>query len=412
MKIWKRIFAVACAGALAVCGGTVLRPECAKALAEELPVYESFDDYDTLIGRDGERTAFEQMLAWSGNMTGFVCEQGDPVGTTAGKSLKLTQKSNGSINAWSNGTMETEKLDQSGAKYVRISVRNLSAAEKELIVYVTDIAETTVKFNQQTKPKAMNDEGQEHWAIKWNKAAILEPFGGEKTIVKSTLGASVAIPKDFEGYLYLPLTTDTLEQPGWWLAEGSEYRNDVIDLERLFMVSFGFPLGYDITGTDENTWTIFELDDVRFGKDSAIDDFLKGEQQGSAETAASVIRPVTDEGLTVNHDKESITLDKEVTVSEFRALFALKEGFSLNILKNNVKLSDFETIPADCAAQFTNGTDTFTYAIVYKEPEEKNSGRSEERRGCGSALGGGAAGVGLGIAALAVVYLSKGRRTL
>ncbi len=407
MKVKNIVGALAVLPAVLFCsfGGVKTSAKAETAL----PVYENFDGYDTVKARDGERDALTQMLGWSKNMAGFVAEIGEPVGSNEGDSLKITLKNNTQTNAWTNGTMVADKLDQTGSKYVRVSVRNLSEGPRELIVYVTDIAEDTVEENKNNPLAngAFRDDGQEHWAIKWNKAAVLEEFDGEKTAVKSTLGQSVSIPDGFEGYLYLPLNEETLEQPAWWFEENSPYRNDKIDLNRLFGVSFGFVEGDGTTSSyDQTTWTVFELDDVCFGKDDSIDAFIKESGKQAADTAADAIRPV-DDTITIDYEGEKVILSEELTAKALKDKFSLKSGYTVVVKKNSEELTDDQKIGEGCVLVFDGANGNFVYTIELPKTDEKPVEAPRQSGGCAGSITSAAFSSLMGLAAVAVLKRKK-----
>ena len=103
-------------------------PMQAESVSAEVDViFDSFDDYDTDYSRKGiQGGIYNQITTWGSAAGTHVAEAGDPVGTSNGKSLRLKQTSSTMYIAWGKGIKEASKIDQRGAKYVQLNIRNLS----------------------------------------------------------------------------------------------------------------------------------------------------------------------------------------------------------------------------------------------------------------------------------------------
>lgn len=241
----------------------------AKAAADV--VYDTFDDYDSDYDRQGRKGGiYAQIETWGSSAGTHVAEAGDPVGTAEGKSLRLKQTSNAMFIAWGKGMKAASALNQEGARYVKVSVRNLSPEARDLGIIVTDILQPTVD-SFVSAGNTTPDEGQEHWQIGWNQPIVLENSDGIKSVVKSVNGSYITVPQGFEGTLSMPLDAEYLVNPDWWLQEDHDYKNGVLDLERVFMVSFFMPARTDgITFEDPETWSVFEVDNAIFCSDDSV----------------------------------------------------------------------------------------------------------------------------------------------
>lgn len=355
-----------------------------KAVSADMPVYESFDDYDTAYDRRGrEGNVYQQIIDWTDSPATFIAEAGNPVGSASGKSLKLSQRSNTAIVAWSNGTKDAAKLNQTGAKYVKFHVRNLSSEAREIGVMLTDILQSTID-GFASAGNTIPDAGQEHWTLKWNKSVMLETTDGQKSTVKSVNGNTFEIPRDFVGSVSIPLEADNLCNPDWWLAEGHTYGNGKLDLDKLFMVSFCFPEATNIDSEVADSWSVFEFDNVSFGFDDSVAEYLDSSQGGTNVKEEEVIRPSSSK-VSVDFAERTITVPKGTVKSVFDGYFSLPSGYTLTV-KDEFGFavsSDTAEIKDNSAAVFSDGENSFQYTVKVSDTGA-TGGKS-----CGSALTGG-----------------------
>lgn len=382
-------------------------------------LYESFDDYDTLGGRfnDGT-TALEQMKlsTFCGNPAGFDAALSDPVGSGTGKSLKITQKGNKQVIAWSNGTKDAARMNRAGAKYVRLWVKNLSAGARDLVVYITDITQRTVDAAANPAYEGqIPDIEQEHWVMKWNKSAVLETEAGEKSVVKSVNGMSLSIPKDFCGTLSIPLSAQTLDRAGWWLAEGGkDYANNKLDLDKIFAVSFGFPEATNISSADPETWSVFEVDNVTFSESTDVDEYLDAQKGGDAAAAQKVVRPLTDE-VTVDFDSAEIAVAPGVTLGAFKEMFSLPAGYEIVVKdKYSFDVTDGDELTDGCEATFTDGKAPYAFTLTVTGDEnggDEPPADEDTHGGCGGVIAGGTGpAAGILLVCFAAAALAAARR--
>lgn len=404
--------------ALACVGGTTVAFAAAAPTATTVP-YESFDDYDTVTGRFGEDNALETMKGFFGASVNTVdIALSDPVGSDTGRSLRITQKTGALDFFWTNGTKDRAEMDQTGAKYLKFYVRNLSAEARDMIVYITDVTQVDVDaaaLPEYAETGKIPESQQEHWTPKWNAPAILETMRGEKTFSRSARGQSVTLPKDFEGAVYIPLAETYIEQPSWWLAENRPWRNDVLDLDKIMAVSFGMFDNTAIDSAKPETWTVFEVDNVSFGTDDLVDTFIAAAVATEGVAASKVVRPTTD-AVTVDFTASVIHVDADMTVAGFSEAFSLPKGYTLTVTDEygfNVYADD--VMSSGWSVRFTDGTTNFMYTIAVPAapPEQTPSPEKSSLTGAqiGLIVGGSIAGAVLiagGVAALVIVKKKKG----
>ncbi len=344
-------------------------------------VYDSFDDYDTTYDRDGlAGGVYDQILEWSGAPMACTAEAGNPVGTTEGKSLKITQKSNTMIIAWGNGTKDSDKLNQTGAKYVKYYVRNLSGVDKNMSIIVTDVLQSTVD-SFATAGNTIPDAGQEHWIIGWNQPVLLTTITGEKNIAYSVNGNYYSIPRDFEGTVSVPLSN--LVRPDWWLQEGHAYANGVLDLERVFLTSFCIPQATNISIEDESTWTIFEIDNVTFGSDDEVETYIQENGKGGSDAAKSVVVLKDGTGVSVDFATLIVSAKVGITRGELADCFDLT-GVTMRVKDEYgfVKTSATDVLANDYTIEFIKDGDTYTFKLQCNE----DGNNKENNGGCGSVI--------------------------
>lgn len=361
----KKIFLGVTAALIACVGGTTVAfaAEASTATA----VYESFDEYDTVTGRFGEGNALEAMKGFFGTSVNQIdVALSDPIGSETGRSLKITQKTGALDFFWTNGTKDRTKMDQTGAKYLKFYVRNLSADARDIIIYITDV--TQVDIDAAALPEYADtgkipESQQEHWTPKWNAPAILETMSGEKTFSRSARGQSVTLPKDFEGAVYVPLADAYIEQPSWWLAENRPWRNDVLDLDKIMAVSFGMFDNTAIDSAQPDTWTVFEVDNVSFGTDDSVDTFIEQSVVTEGVAASKVVRPTTD-AIKVDYAASVIRVGDGMTVDQFGESFSLPKGYTLTVTDEfGFNVYGDDVMADNWSALFTDGTTSFMYII-------------------------------------------------
>lgn len=351
-------------------------------------VYDSFDDYDTDYDRQGRKGGIYAQIATWGSAAGTnVAEAGDPVGASDGKSLRLKQTSNAMFIAWGKGMKEESALNQSGARYVKVSVRNLSTEARDFGIIVTDILQTTVD-SFASAGNMTPDAGQEHWQIGWNQPIVLENADGVKSVVKSVNGSFVNIPEGFEGTVCMPLDKKYIVNPDWWLQEDHDYKNGVLDLERIFMVSFYMPARTDgINFDDPDTWSVFEVDNAVFCSDDSVDEFIE-KNGGSADKAVkSVVKAKQNGDVEIDYEKLTVTVPDGTTKKGFINSFDCDGGVNITIKDTyGFVVSDNNSVlQSDMVAEFTKGIDKYTFRIVTVKGEEK--GDEKAKSGCKSTIG-------------------------
>ena len=358
----------------------------AKAAADV--VYDTFDDYDSDYDRQGRKGGiYAQIETWGSSAGTHVAEAGDPVGTAEGKSLRLKQTSNAMFIAWGKGMKAASALNQAGARYVKVSVRNLSSEARDLGIIVTDILQPTVD-SFVSAGNTTPDEGQEHWQIGWNQPIVLENSDGIKSVVKSVNGSYITVPQGFEGTLSMPLDAEYLVNPDWWLQEDHDYKNGVLDLERVFMVSFFMPARTDgITFEEPETWSVFEVDNAIFCSDDSVEKFIE-ENGGSADEAVkSVVKAKEGSGFEIDYGQLTITIAEGTTKNVFTEGFDLGESVNITVKDTYgfVVSESNSVLESDMIAEFTKGIDKYTFRIVVAKEVEK--GDDAKRNGCNSEIG-------------------------
>lgn len=345
-------------------------------------VYDSYDDYDTDYDRQGRAGGiYQQIILWGSSTGTHIAESGNPVGTTMGKSLRLKQTSNAQFIAWGKGMKDPDKLNQTGAKYVKLYIRNLSCEAREMGIIVTDILQSTID-SFANAGNTTPDYGQEHWMIAWNQPVLLETLDGQKSVVKAVNGSQVLIPKDFEGSISVPLESKYWTRPGWWLQEGHTYGNAQIDLDKIFMVSVMFPELTDIISPeDPDTWTVFEVDNAIFGSDNSVIDYIN-ENGGSEESEAkNVVKPINN-NVTVDFKELTITAKKGVTKDQFINCFdsnafdsvVIKDSYGFVVANGSQELQENYTV------EFVQGIKKFTFTLKLQ------SSKAPKTTGCGSVI--------------------------
>ena len=347
-----------------------------SAAAETAPfLFENFDDYDTGCSRQGVQGGiYQQMANWTGAAATFTAEAGIPVGAAVGKSLKITQRSNRAMDVWSNGSANPALCDRTGAKYVRIYVRNLSSMDKELGFYITDILQSTIDSWAAAAENTIPDAGQEHWRLKWNSPVVLETLSGEKSIVRSVSGSTVNIPKGFDGSVCIPLDESALVMPDWYLAEGHSYGNGKLDLDRIFIVSFHLPEATNISSADSQTWTVFELDNIYFCYDGDVDALLEADRRQEAAKAEEKIRP-SSSAVAVDFQNFTITVKSGTTLGGLKSLFSLPAGYRIVVKTPDgfEVTQDGAKLEAGSEITFTDDKSPFTFTLKIQQ-DGKNGG--------------------------------------
>ena len=406
----KRFFALALIIGLIVAMLAFLPVPAAKAAADV--VYDSFDDYDTAYDRQGrEGGVYAQIETWGSSAGTHVAEAGDPIGTAEGKSLRLKQTSNAMYIAWGKGMKSASLLNQSGAKYVKVSVRNLSSEDRDFGIIVTDILQSTVD-SFASAGNTTPDMGQEHWQIGWNQPVVLENADGVKSVVKSVNGSYITVPRGFEGTISMPLDAKYLVNPDWWLQEDHDYKNGVLDLERVFMVSFFMPARTDgIIFEDPDTWSVFEVDNAIFGSDDSVDKFIE-ENGGSADEAVkSVVKVKEDSGIEVDYGQLTVTITEGTTKNAFTEAFDLDESTNITIKDTYgfVVADGNSVLENDMVAEFTKGIDKYTFRIVVTK--DGGEGNGSGKSGCNSEIGTAAfTGGGCAVIAAGAILLLRRRK--
>lgn len=323
--------------------------------------FETYNDYATALGRDGEKTKLEQMIGYirgDKNVVSTAEIVSDAIAGGGTASLKI---SNGDISKmtafYSNGTLTNN--DQSGAKYMKIYIKNLSGADKGLGFYYTDIAQQTIEG---TAPKV--DYGQEHWCLKYNAYAVLEWTNGEKTAVRSEAGLYVTIPKDFEGSISIALNTDTLELPGWYIKLTPPASNGVIELERTYMIS---PVIPNLTPN-----AVFLIGDMYFKSDSSVDDFLAEFKQTEAEDIKNIVKTTSD-NLSIDYANLKIEINGKVTKSELLDMLFFKENsYQISISDiDGFNVSGDDEITDGSVLKINDGSTQYLFTLNVKSKTKK-----------------------------------------
>lgn len=346
-------------------------------------VFDSFDDYDTGYDRSGRANGiYEQIITWGSNTGTNIAEAGNPIGTDTGKSLRLKQTSNGLFIVWGQGTKDPDKINQTGAKYIKFYIRNLSAQAREMGIIVTDILQSTIDLFA-SAGNTTPDYGQEHWMLAWNQPAVLETLNGEKSIVKSVNGNYVLIPKDFEGTLSVPLDSKYLVRPDWWLQEGHTYGNGELDLDKIFIASVFFPeLSDGISFDDSDTWSVFEIDNVMFCSDNSVAEYLEQNGGNEENEAKSIVKPIND-NIKVDFNELTISVKKGITKDEFISGFQLDEDVKV-VLKDPfgfVISSGSQELQNDSMIEFMKGIKKYTFRLKVTSDDKPKS-----TAGCGSVI--------------------------
>lgn len=344
-------------------------------------IFDSFDDYDTGYDRNGRANGiYQQIITWGSDTGTNIAEAGNPIGTETGKSLRLKQTSNGLFIAWGKGMKDPDKINQTGAKYVKYYVRNLSSQAREMGVIVTDILQSTID-SFASAGNTTPDYGQEHWMLAWNQSAVLETLNGEKSIVKAVNGNYVLIPKDFEGTLSVPLDSKYWVRPDWWLQEGHTYGNAQIDLDKIFMASVFFPeLSDVISFEDPDTWSVFEIDNVMFCSDDSVNEYLDQNGGNEENEAKSIIKPIND-NIKVDFNELTISVKKGITKDEFISGFQLDEDVKV-VLKDSfgfVIANGSQELENDTMVEFVKGIKKYTFKLKVTADDKPKS-----TAGCGS----------------------------
>lgn len=403
----KAILAAVALAAVVCCTAALPRPDNAQAYAEGAGIYESFDDYETAYDRSGVAGGiYAQMTSWSGAAATFEAGAGNPVGSAEGKSLKLTQKGNAHIDVWANGTKDASKLDQSGAKYVKFYVRNLSAAAREIGVYLTDILQSTVD-SFATAGNATPDSGQEHWTLKYNKPVVLETLAGEKSVVRSVNGNTIEIPQGFEGSVGMPITEGYLENPDWWLAEGHTFGNGMLDTDRLFMVSFCLPVATNIEMSDESSWSVFEVDNVSLGKDDGVADYIASQEAGGDTVSDEEILRPTSSKVKLDYTEKTVTVAAGMTKESFEGCFNLASGYSLTVTDEFgfPVTSVSAVLENNSVVVFTDGNKSLRYMIIVTAAQGEGG-----PRGCNGSISVTAGGAVLALGCAGALTIGKKRK--
>ena len=216
----------------------------------------------------------------------------------------------------------------------------------------------------------------------------MENSDGIKSVVKSVNGSYITVPQGFEGTLSMPLDAEYLVNPDWWLQEDHDYKNGVLDLERVFMVSFFMPARTDgITFEDPETWSVFEVDNAIFCSDDSVEKFIE-ENGGSADEAVkSVVKAKEGSGFEVDYGQLTITIAEGTTKNVFTEGFDLGESVNITVKDTYgfVVSESNSVLESDMIAEFTKGIDKYTFRIVVAKEVEK--GDDAKRNGCNSEIG-------------------------
>lgn len=327
--------------------------------------FETYDDYETALGRDGEKTKLEQMIGYIRSGEKNVISTAEIVDETisggGNKSLKI---SNGDITNmtafYSNGTLTDN--DQSGAKYMKIYIKNLSGEPKGLGFYYTDIPQQTIDGTATSV-----DYGQEHWALRYNAYVMLESTTGEKTAIRSEAGLYVIIPEDFEGSISIPLDNKTLALPGWYIKEMPSASNGVIDLNRTFMISPVIP--------NLMPNAVFLIGDMYFKTDNNVNEYLAQFTKEDVEDVKNIVRTISDE-LTIDYKTLTINVNKSVTKNELLDMLFFK-GSEYDISLNDVdgfNIFDEDMVTNESILKII--ADDATYLLTIKINEKAAGGCS------------------------------------
>ncbi len=361
-----------------------------------------FDDYDTAIGsaqRDsainpGEKwKVLEQISTFTLNPTATVelVDEHFAPGNFSTKSLKIGVGNDAFTPFYNQGQLENN--DQTDAKYVKVYLRNDSGKDAGYGIFLTDVPQSTLDGTATTV-----DYGQEHWQLKWNAAVVLETLEGEKSVVVSTAGTGITIPKDFIGSVNIPIDSKTLALPGWYIAQGEAASNQVIDKDRIYCVSSIIPAN--------NMGACFTVGEIWMKTDNFVEEILDEYYGEVAADAEKVIRPTTTD-FTVDFENTTITFPYELTYGEFLEKFSIPSGYEVVVTDPdgfNVTNSD-DKILDGCTAVFTDQETPFVFEIKVSTGTDSSKGS-----GCGSALGTSAALAGCAVLVAAAGCLLTEKR--
>ena len=383
---------------LAVCA--LCLPVRADA-AEEKP-FLIFDDYDTAIGsaeRDsvitpGEKwKVLEQMSTFTLNATATIAlvDEHFAPGNYSTRSLQIGVGNDAFTPFYNQGQLTNN--DHTDAKYIKVYLRNDSGKDAGYGVFLTDVPQSTLDGTAPTV-----DYGQEHWQLKWNAAVVLETLEGEKSVVVSTAGTGITIPKDFIGSVNIPINSKTLALPGWYISQGEAASNQIIDMDRIYCVSSIIPAN--------NAGAKFTVGEIWLKSDDAVEEVLDEYYGEVAASAEKIIRP-TSTDFTVDFQSTTITFPYALTYGEFLEKFSVPSGYEIvltdpdgfNVTNPDTAVQDGSTVV------FTDQETPFTFDI-----RVESGGNSSGGGGCRSLIGLPAAAAGLAAAAAAAHLIAHKNR--